>query len=147
MSADAMSDGITSAEARLLNVRMGALTEDVREVKTTMQGMARSLEQLVRIEEQQKDMRSALGRAFDEVSIERGKRELIESRVSVIERDLSTAAETRRKADDIDNRLSSIERDLPGLRELRRWVVGGVLSGLAMITASLISFLVQHHII
>jgi len=119
---DGLSDGITSAEGRLLAVQMGAMRDDVREVKDTMRDMARSLEQLVRIEEQQKDMRAAMVRAFDEIRTERERREPIESRIG------------------------SIERDLPGLRELRRWVIAGVLSGLAMLASSLMLYFFQNHV-
>lgn len=132
--ADTMSsDGITSAEGRLLAVQMDALRDasakqmdalrdDVREVKSTMREMARSLEQLVRIEEQQKDMRSALGRAFEEIDKERGKRDAVEKRVA------------------------AIEHVMPGLRELRGWVIAGVISGVGMIAGSIVFYFFQNHV-
>ena len=113
-------DGITSAEGRLLAVQMGALRDDVRDVKDTMREMAKSLEQLVRIEEQQKDMRAAISRAFDEIKIERRKREEVESRVT------------------------TIEQAMPGMRELRNWVVGGVIGSLTMLTSAIVYYLQNH---
>ena len=117
-----MGDGITSAEGRLLAVQMGALRDDVRDVKDTMRGMAKSLEQLVRIEEQQKDMRSAINRAFDDIKA------------------------NRIKIDDTGARVSMIEQQLPGLKELRRWVIGGILSGNGMIATAVIYWFFQHHV-
>lgn len=117
-----MGDGITSAEGRLLAVQMGALRDDVREVKDTMREMARSLEQLVRIEENQKEMRSSIVRAFDEIKINRSRIDLTDGRVSLI------------------------ENQLPGLRELRRWVIAGVLGALGMVASSIIYWFVQHHL-
>lgn len=116
-----MSDGITSAEGRLLAVQMGALRDDVKEVKETMREMARSLEQLVRIEEQQKDMRSAIGRAFDEMKAERVKREELETRVAVV------------------------EKSMPGMNEMRKWLIGGVTSGIALLLAA-VSYYIKNHL-
>lgn len=116
-----MSDGITSAEGRLLAVQMGALRDDVKEVKETMREMARSLEQLVRIEEQQKDMRSAIGRAFDEMKAERVKREELEARVAVV------------------------EKSMPGMNEMRKWLIGGVTSGIALLLAA-VSYYIKNHL-
>ena len=123
MSGDGMGDGITSAEGRLLAVQMSALRDDLREVKETMRSMASSLEKMVRIEEQQKDMRSSINRAFDEIKIDRSR------------------------ANEIEARVAAIERTMPGLRELRGWVIGGVLSGLAMMATALVTFFIQHHIV
>lgn len=114
------SDGITSAEGRLLAVQMGALREDVKEVKETMRGMARSLEQLVRIEEQQKDMRAAINRSFDEIKGERHKREELESRVS------------------------TVEQAMPGMKEMRNWLVYGIVSTIGLITGAIVYYLKNH---
>lgn len=115
-----MADGITSAEGRLLAVQMVALRDDIREVKDTMRDVAKSLEQLVRLEENQKEMRSAVERAFDEIKINRGKVEVLEGRVAAIEK----------------------------LRvgELRSWVIGGVISGNGMIASAIIYWFIQHHL-
>lgn len=99
---------------------MGALRDDVRDVKDTMRDMAKSLEQLVRIEEQQKDMRSAIGRAFDEIKAERMKREELESRVG------------------------SMEQAMPGMQEMRRWLIGGVTSVITLLVAAVIYYLKNH---
>ena len=117
-----VGDGITSAEGRLLAVQMGALRDDVRDVKDTMRDMAKSLEQLVRIEEQQKDMRASINRAFDEVKT------------------------NRIKIDDTTARVAAIEQQLPGLKELRRWVIGGILSGNGMIASAVVYWFFQHHV-
>ena len=119
---DNISDGITSAEGRLLSVQMGAMRDDIREVKDTMREMAKSLEQLVRIEEQQKDMRLSISRAFDELKT------------------------YREQLDRVEKRVSSVEQMMPGLRELRGWVIAGVLSGVAMVASSVVFYFVQNHI-
>lgn len=41
-----------------------------------------------------------------------------------------------------DTRLKDIERDLPGLREIRRWVIGGVLAGVAMMGTALMKLVI-----
>jgi hypothetical protein len=40
-----------------------------------------------------------------------------------------------------ENRLAMIEQKLPGLIELRRWVIGGILSGLSMLGLGVVKLL------
>lgn len=99
-------------------MQLAYLRGDLAEVKGTMANMATSLASLVRIEEQQSAMRAGLERAFTEIA----------------------------KADDeraaINARLSAVEQELPGYRGLRKWVIGGILAGLAMMGTVLFKQLV-----
>jgi hypothetical protein len=45
---------------------------------------------------------------------------------------------------DQEKRLQVIERDMPGLRELRRWVVGGILAGIAMIGTAAVTVVLAY---
>jgi hypothetical protein len=85
-----------------------------------MRDMAKFLEQLVRIEEQQKDMRSAIGRAFDEIKAERMKREEVASRVA------------------------AVEQAMPGMQEMRGWLIGGVTTVIALLVAAVSYYLKNH---
>jgi hypothetical protein len=111
-------DAMTSTEARLLAAGIMELKSDVGDMRLSLQGMQRAMEALVRIDEQQINMRSSIGRAFDEVREERQKREAL------------------------DSRLHLLEVDAPSYKELRRWVVGGVLTGVAMLAAALLKVVV-----
>ena len=115
-----MSDNIamSSTEARLLHASMTDVKNDLGEMRASLSAMQRAMEALVRIDEQQINMRSSIGRAFDEVREERQKREAVEVR------------------------LHLLEVDAPSYKELRRWVVGGVLTGLAMLAAALLKVVV-----
>lgn len=112
------NDGMTTIEARVLAVKIDALKQDVGEMRSSVGAMARSMEALVRLEEQQRDMRGAVQRAFDELKAESGKRE------------------------ELAREITNIKSELPGYRELRRWVIGGVLAGVGMMAAALISLLI-----
>jgi hypothetical protein len=104
---------ITTIEARLLAASMGALQSDVAEMRASMKSMERAMESLVRIDEQQSNQRAAIGRAFDEIKDERKARETMAERVHLL------------------------EVDAPSYKELRRWVVGGVLTGIMALLAAL----------
>lgn len=119
---------MTSAEARLLDYKIGVLTEKFDGLQDTTKEIARSLSELVALQQQQRDFSTSLGRAFDEV-----KR--IEAEVTLI--DKGTAAEFRR----VDSELAKITGELPAYRELRRWVIGGVLAGAGMLAASILSMM------
>lgn len=104
---------MSSIEGRLLAGSMSELKSDVGEMRASLSAMQRAMEALVRIDEQQITIRSSLGRAFDEVKEERNRRELLDARVQ------------------------KLEVDSPSYKELRRWVIGGVLAGMAMMGAAL----------
>lgn len=120
MADSLISDGINSAEGRLLAVQLSALREDFKEVKETMRGVARSLEQLVRIEEQQKDMRAAIGRAFDDIK------------------------GNRQKHDELESRVGLVEQAMPGMKEMRNWLIGGILTLISLFTSAVIYYLKNH---
>jgi hypothetical protein len=46
------------------------------------------------------------------------------------------------KLSDHEIRLAKIESRMPGLAEMRRWVVGGILSGVAMIGVALVKLVI-----
>ncbi len=109
---------MTSTEARLLAGTLSELKTDVGEMRSSLLGMQRAMEALVRIDEQQITIRGAIGRAFDEIKEERSKRE------------------------DLDARVQKLEVDAPSYKELRRWVIGGVLAGMGMLAAALLKIIV-----
>jgi hypothetical protein len=119
-------DGITSAEGRLVSMQLAYLRTDLSEVKATMGSMATSLASLVRIEEQQSTMRQGLDRAF--LAIQKGD-----------DRDGMIRVEIDKLDNDIGRRLTAIENELPNYRGLRRWVIGGILAGIAMMAVALFS--------
>lgn len=105
-------DGITSAEGRLVSMQLAYLRSDLAEVKGTMTNMASSLASLVRIEEQQSTMRQGLDRAFTQI------------------------AKSDDERDAIGKRLDKVENELPNYRGLRKWIIGGILSGLGILTTA-----------
>lgn len=113
------TEAMTTVEARLMAATLSALQGDMSEMRTSMAGMRSALEALVRMDEQQSNMRAAIGRAFDEVKAEREKREALEGRVRIM------------------------EVDAPSYKELRRWVIGGVLTGILMMAGALFKVVVS----
>jgi len=102
-------DGITSAEGRLVSMQLAYLRGDLAEVKGTMANMATSIASLVRIEEQQSAMRAGMERAFTEI------------------------AKGSTETEGLEKRITAVEQELPNYRGLRKWVIGGILAGLAML--------------
>lgn len=109
---------MSSTEARLLAQSMTDVKNDLGEMRSTLSAMQRAMEALVRIDEQQNSLRQAIGRAFEEIREERIKRE------------------------GVDKRVAQLEIDAPGYKELRRWVIGGVLTGIGLLGAALITMIV-----
>ncbi len=111
----AADDGsaMNTLEARLLASAINDLKAELRDIRDGMNGMRQALEALVRIDAEQINFRQSIGRAFDEIKQEREKREKI------------------------DERIHLLEVDAPSYRELRRWVIGGVLTGVAALLASM----------
>jgi hypothetical protein len=112
------SQGISSPEGQLLSMQLAYLRSDVSEVKSSVSNMASTLAGLVRIEEQQSSFREGLSRAFTE------------------------NAKTNKHAEELDKRIDKIEGELPSYRGLRRWVIGGILTGIAMLSIALFNQLV-----
>lgn len=104
---------MTSVEARILAATLVEVKSDIGEIRSSVAQMQRALDALVRIDEAQGNLRSAVSRAFDEIKDERTRRE------------------------DLDKRMRILETDAPSYKELRRWVIGGVLTGIAMMGAAL----------
>ena len=55
-----------------------------------------------------------------------------------LERAFSSIAKTDHSVDQIDLRVNAIELAMPQLKETRRWVVTGILAGIAMMGAALL---------
>jgi len=106
-------DAMTSIEARLMAAALGELKSDVVDLRTSIRGMQTAVEALIRMDEQQANQRAAIGRAFDDLKVERQRREALDERVRLL------------------------EVDAPSQRELRRWVIGGILTGSAALLAAL----------
>ncbi len=51
-------------------------------------------------------------------------------------------SEGSKKLTDHEARLLVIEQQMPGLKELRRWVIGGILSGIGMIGIALVKLVI-----
>lgn len=45
----------------------------------------------------------------------------------------------RKSQSSFESRIATIEHDMPGLRELRKWVVGGMISGIGMMLIAVAS--------
>lgn len=112
-------DAMTSVEARLMAAALADLRSDMSELRQSLNGVQKALESLVRMDEQQNNQRQAISRAFDEIGKERDRRETMESRVHLL------------------------EVDAPSYRELRRWVIGGVLTGLTLMGAAVFKLLIS----
>lgn len=137
------ADGaITSAEGRVIAVHIGGLQREMTEVKGAMLGIQVSLNAFVRLEERQADFRNALGRAFDEVKIERDARSISDKRIAELERSVSIFIDHGRKITDLQESLIGIERELPGLREMRKFVVAGIMAGVGIILAGIIAMVI-----
>lgn len=100
-------------------VALADLRSDMSEMRQSLNGVQKALESLVRMDEQQNNQRQAISRAFDEIAKERDRRETMESRVHLL------------------------EVDAPSYRELRRWVIGGVLTGLTLMGAAVFKLLIS----
>lgn len=111
----AADDGsaMNTMEARLLASAITDLKAELRDIRDGMNGMRQALDALVRIDTEQVNFRQSIGRAFDEIKGERDKREKIEERIHLL------------------------EVDAPSYRELRRWVIGGVLTGIVALLGAL----------
>ena len=120
------TDGIamSSIEGQLMAQAMAGLKADVGEVKAALGGMQKAVEALVRMDEQQINQRQGLSRAFDEIKLERERRE-------------NDLRDERQKREEIEKRLHLLEVDAPSYKELRRWVIGGVLTGVAALLAAM----------
>lgn len=92
---------------------LGEVRVDLTEMRNSMLAMQRAMESLVRIDEQQINQRQAIARAFDDIKDERRAREELAARVH------------------------ALEIDAPSYRELRRWVIGGVITGVGCLLASM----------
>jgi len=124
-----MDEAMSSVEARLLTSAIAEVKADIGEMRTSLHGMQRAMEALVRIDEQQINIRSSIGRSFDEIKDERIKRE-------------AEIADERKSRMALDERVQRLEIDAPSFKELRRWVIGGVLAGMGMLAAALLKVIV-----
>lgn len=102
---------MSSAEARILSVKLDSLRQDVGEMKAAMADAVESLSRISLVEQRISDQISTVGVVFS-------------------------------KLDNHSLRISAIEQDMPGLKELRRWVVGGILTGLGMMLLALIKLVI-----
>lgn len=111
----AADDGsaMNTMEARLLASAITDIKAELRDIRDGMNGMRQALDALVRIDTEQVNFRQSIGRAFDEIKGESDKREKIEERIHLL------------------------EVDAPSYRELRRWVIGGVLTGIVALLGAL----------
>ena len=118
---DTSSGGsMSGTEARILDVKLSQVRDDVKGFKDDLRDIKRVLENLVRIEEQQRDFRETFTRAFTEIGLNRDRLTKVEKLAE------------------------KIESELPAYRELRRWVIGGVLAGLGMMGGALIDIVFIH---
>lgn len=102
---------ITSIEGTVLALKLDHLKEQMTDVVKLIAQMQETLKVLVRVEEQQRDFRGAIERAFADIKIAR-------------------------------ERIDLLEREMPSNRTMRRWVYGGVITGVGMIAAALFNLLV-----
>lgn len=138
---DIATDGaITSAEGRVIAVQIGGLQREMTEVKSAMVGIRVALDALVRMEERQADFRTALGRAFDEIKAERELRSMLEKGMRDWREGFEKSRDDYRM--ELNRRISEIEHQLPGLRELRKWVLAGVMAGIGLILAGVVTMVV-----
>lgn len=138
---DLATDGaITSAEGRVIAVQIGGLQREMTEVKSAMVGIRVALDALVRMEERQADFRTALGRAFDEIKAERELRISLEKGVRDRWGDFEKSRDDYR--DGLNRRIAEVEQQMPGFRELRKWVITGVLAGVGLILAGVVTMVV-----
>lgn len=103
------------------------LLETRREVGSKLDSIGTALQGLVRIEERQVHTNSQLS----------------ELSTDMREQELRLRAAEHAIPENLSKRLAAIEVALPGLKELRRWVIGGVLSGIGMIGAAVLHLVLK----
>lgn len=106
---------ITSIEGAVLAVKLDNLKEQMAGIFTVMEKMQSTLQILANVEQQQRDFRGALDRAFLEIKTER---------------------------DRLSHLLESLNIEMPGLRTMRRWVIGLAASAAGMLGIALMTLLV-----
>lgn len=109
---------ITSIEGTVLALKLDHLKEQMGAVVGLVGKMQETLQSLLNVEEQQRDFRAALDRAFGELKIERDARTILASKVQ------------------------TIGEEVIRLAALRRWVVGGVVAGVGMMGVALFQLLI-----
>ena len=117
-------DAMTSVEARLMAAALADLRSDMSEMRQSLNGVQKALEALVRMDEQQINQRASLARAFDEIRLERERRE-------------GEFRDERLHRETLQTRLHLLEVDAPSYKELRHWVIGGVLTGIFALLGAL----------
>ena len=93
--------------------RIGALADDIGEMRAALKELAHSFAKLALIEERQTQANEALGRVFKAI-------DKTEARALAAE----AKAETRTAA--LESRISSLEREMPLIRQSSGWVTSSV---------------------
>lgn len=117
------SDDLTSSEARVFTALLGALHEDVADMKRSLVGINETLIKLAGLEVQHIATKEALHRAFESI----GK--------------------TNDRLRSIDERLQKIEVRMPGLIEARAGVVALCVGAFVVIALALTALVVRPMII
>lgn len=110
-----------------MDMHMAALGASVAKLSETQQDMLVMLQALVRIEERQAQVQERL---------QGGAQKMIDHDVRL--RDLERSLPRK-----LDERLDEMEKAMPGLLEMRKWVVIGVLAGVGMIGAALVTMVLR----
>lgn len=108
---------MTENRIGVLEQRMDNLGETVNRVDTKLDGIANTLSSLARIEERQMNTNEKIAQAANQNADH-------ELRIRKLEDAMPNNA---------DGRMTTIEMAMPGLIESRKWVIMGILAGLAMI--------------
>jgi response regulator RpfG family c-di-GMP phosphodiesterase len=107
--------------------RLNLLEQTVVRMDTKLDGIAETLQSLARIEERQMATNERLRQGDQTMSD-------FAERLRAIELAMPEKA---------NERLTAIEVQMPGLIESRKWVVMGILSGIGMIGAGVLSLVVR----
>jgi hypothetical protein len=131
-----MSDvnGMTSMEARLLDANMKHFESELKRHGDMLSSISQSLQTLARVEQSQVEIKDRL----KEGSVKLTEHE---KRIVLVEAIIPQVVSNARDLGDVDKRLIAVETALPSLVETRRWVIAGILAGVAMIGVALIKLI------
>ena len=111
-----------AANIEVLEVHINEIRDKIESMQEVLGSIQESLTQLVKLESDHQNTKQALTRAFNELTLERAKSELLNARIS------------------------RLESELPALKESRKWFIAGlgVLVLGFLVNSSNLSTLVQN---
>ncbi len=126
-----------------LSVRLGALHEDVGEIRTVLGRLTEAINKLAVIEQQQSQTASAVERAFKAFEKTENRQAMLESRLisvehqqvrlmSAIEQLAESAKSQDQRIKSVEASVSAIKQELPTLTKTSGWVERFVIAAAAL---------------